>query len=76
MRPQVDVLKAIGRLQGNPDFEVFRKWLAEESQQATRAVLTSSNPQLIFRDQGCALTLADLVAVIDTAKPALAAMPR
>lgn len=66
------VLKAIGRLKSNSDFEVFKGWLEEELRQATEAVFYSGGEK-VFRDQGRCQSLTYILAAIN--RPATA-LPR
>ena len=65
-----DTFKAIGRLKSNADFAVFTRLLEEESRSATEAALSTGGEQ-VFRAQGRANALREILQTIESAASAL-----
>jgi hypothetical protein len=71
MNPTVDVIKALGSLDGNRDFGIFMDWVHAAYQKEVEQMLVQPNPVLVHQAQGYARCLADILRSVTTNQTAL-----
>ena len=71
MTPSVDLMKAIGRLNSNDDFQKFTAWLQALSEDALSNLLRSSQTSSVHQLQGETKVLMDILRSIRSAQPSL-----
>lgn len=76
MTPQIDVLKALARLEVNSDFQTVLEWLRAEREAVVELLTSSIQPVLVHQAQGRLSCLTDITRSAMTANAALAAHQR
>lgn len=72
MRPPLDVLKSLARLESNADFQLLLDWLREERDVVIEQLTVNCNPVLVHQQQGRLSCLTDIHRSATTAHAVLA----
>ena len=64
MQPSIDVIKALGALDGNRDFGVFMDWLKANYESEVEKLIAQPNTVLVHQSQGYAMCLKDIIRAV------------
>lgn len=64
MQPSVDVIKALGVLDGNREFGIVMDWLKSNYESEVAKLIAQPNPVLVHQSQGYAMCLADIIRTV------------